>query len=282
MEACGIAVKENCCNCSLCSSSCPFDAIDIVDEAAKIDIDKCQYCGLCYSVCPSNVISSEYFDMESLIDDLKAAMETSESKELVLVCRGTAEKLKIPEAIQLKLPCLGRVPIQFYFEAIILGIEKIHLYACDDDYCRYEKGSKNAWRRALLAQRLLDQFGYRPIIEFQRSSLKVSVNRNRCIGCGNCFYVCPYDAIHLDSPGIARIEIDSCLGCGRCVPVCPSFAISLEGSERDKISSAISNFSSQQISPKILVFYCKWCEFKLNPRENVQLIELPCSGRIDP
>jgi len=53
----------------------------------------------------------------------------------------------------------------------------------------------------------------------------------RCLSCGNCFAVCPDNAvIKLDAPVDGRddlIDLDYCKGCGLCVAECPSGAIQM-------------------------------------------------------
>ncbi len=55
--------------------------------------------------------------------------------------------------------------------------------------------------------------------------MKAVVNKEKCIGCGQCVDVCPVDAIKLED-GIAVIS-DECLECGACVSVCPVEAIAI-------------------------------------------------------
>ena len=45
-----------CCLAQPCRLNCPKEAIDIVDERAKIDTDKCVNCGRCHDVCPYGAI----------------------------------------------------------------------------------------------------------------------------------------------------------------------------------------------------------------------------------
>ena len=45
-----------------------------------------------------------------------------------------------------------------------------------------------------------------------------------CCFCQECLYVCPKNAIHMDSTG-AHIDESKCVGCGICVNNCASQAI---------------------------------------------------------
>ncbi|MBS3740824.1 MAG: electron transfer flavoprotein subunit alpha [Candidatus Cloacimonetes bacterium] len=49
-------IVEECIGCGECVSSCPVDAISMVDDTAEIDLDKCTLCSACVSVCPTDAI----------------------------------------------------------------------------------------------------------------------------------------------------------------------------------------------------------------------------------
>jgi electron transfer flavoprotein alpha subunit len=48
--------RDLCTGCEECISSCPYDAIDIEDEKARIN-EYCQFCRACLEVCPEGAIS---------------------------------------------------------------------------------------------------------------------------------------------------------------------------------------------------------------------------------
>jgi RnfABCDGE-type electron transport complex B subunit len=47
-----------------------------------------------------------------------------------------------------------------------------------------------------------------------------------CLGYGDCYWVCPYDAIRMEE-GLPIIDPEKCTACGKCVEACPRKIISL-------------------------------------------------------
>jgi len=286
--------EEQCSRCSICSSLCPFEAIKRDAESGKtiLEIEKCQVCGLCYSACPAKAIDVIYYDIDSLTRYLEKAKQEYDVDTLVIMCKGSApdfagvEKLfGVTEFIPLSVPCVGRIPDEAFLKAIVLGIKKIHVIACDTDYCRFERGSPVTGRRILALNSFLEQLGYgKDVITFKRNSLKIKADTDSCIACGNCVFYCPYDAAKLESPGVVSFDLTACRGCGLCVAMCPAQALELENWEEERISTLISKLSSEIKEPKILVFRCQWAIFPpldegLN--HNTRFIDLPCASGVD-
>ena len=68
---------------------------------------------------------------------------------------------------------------------------------------------------------------------------KVTVNQNRCIGCGVCTEKCPLSVFDIsDGKAIPNRELD-CVFCQKCLTFCNYRAITLHGSNYDYISVAI-------------------------------------------
>lgn len=64
------------------------------------------------------------------------------------------------------------------------------------------------------------------------SSYVARVDRELCVGCGECEERCPVGAVRLDEHELARVDREECLGCGVCVPNCTGGAISLRRREK--------------------------------------------------
>jgi Na+-translocating ferredoxin:NAD+ oxidoreductase RNF subunit RnfB len=61
-------VKQNCSfaciGCKICEKNCPYDAIHVVNNLAKIDYDKCTNCMICVEKCPTKAI---YGDLDKRV-----------------------------------------------------------------------------------------------------------------------------------------------------------------------------------------------------------------------
>ena len=55
MKMCSVG----CLGCKICENKCPFKAISVTDNLAKIDYEICKSCGLCAKACPKKAIVGE-------------------------------------------------------------------------------------------------------------------------------------------------------------------------------------------------------------------------------
>ena len=51
--------SKGCIGCKICENKCPFGAVTVTDNLAKIDYERCESCGLCAKLCPKKVITGE-------------------------------------------------------------------------------------------------------------------------------------------------------------------------------------------------------------------------------
>lgn len=310
-EKCLAVVEVNqdlCSRCYVCKSVCPYEAIKS-DETGKVEVNiqDCQVCGICYSACPSSAIKMQYYTYDNLSEYLKQAQAKSPKAEtLVLMCRGnspntgevkdilTEQGLVVDDYITLRLPCAGRVPTDFIFEALNLGIKNIVSIQCEDPFCRYKEGTKVNTRRLVLARNVLKQLGYDEnavrVIKFSR---KAVYDVLECVGCDKCIFICPYKALEFESFATPKVIEEKCVGCGACQLVCPHHAIQVKGFEFENVlkryGTSAEQIKAQGKGPAVLAFICQWSEFSTldNPNKafegkNVLTLEVPCFKSLDP
>jgi coenzyme F420-reducing hydrogenase delta subunit len=310
-EKCLAVVEINqdlCSRCYVCKSICPFEAIK-ADSTGKVEINSqdCQVCGICYSACPSQAIKMQYYTYNNLTEYLKTAQVKAKNvATLVLMCRGNSpstgevqdilkkQGLSVGNYIALRLPCAGRVPTDFIFEALNLGIKNIVSVQCEDPFCRYKEGTKINTRRLILAKNVLEQLGYDAnavrVVKFSR---KAVYDVQECVGCDKCIFICPYGALEFESFGTPKVNEEKCTGCGACQLVCPHHAIQVKGFEFedvvDRYGKSLALLNDKKKGPAVLAFVCQWSEFSAldNPNKafegkNVLALEVPCFKSLDP
>lgn len=125
--------------------------------------------------------------------------------------------------------------------------------------------------------------------------IPVAVNEDLCSGCGICVMVCPYEAPSLFEKDVdgkidrfSQVDANKCMGCGMCVAACPLGAIARDGVSNADIQSQIP--STNATVPEIITFVCDWSLredadidiLESYPDDQVNVIHIPCTGRIDP
>lgn len=123
----------------------------------------------------------------------------------------------------------------------------------------------------------------------------VVVDEALCSGCGICVMTCPYEAPHLIEKEVngvmdrfSEVNAEKCMGCGMCVAACPIGAIARPGVSNAEVAGQIK-VKEVKGSPSLAVFVCDWSlrvdedvTLLESYPENVHVIHIPCSGRIDP
>lgn len=123
----------------------------------------------------------------------------------------------------------------------------------------------------------------------------VSVDESLCSGCGICVMSCPYEAPHLVEKVVDGVmdrlsepDANACMGCGICVAACPMGAISRPGLSNQEVRAQLKVPGGDGV-PRMIVFVCDWslradADLTLleSYPENVHVVHLPCTGRIDP
>ncbi len=124
----------------------------------------------------------------------------------------------------------------------------------------------------------------------EAGNVPLIIDEKKCIGCANCEYACPEDAIKVDPKTmISKVDPTLCRTCGSCAVECPAFAITYTNFDDSQYESMIKEALDKlpKDDPKILAFLCNWCahsgaESSMAPYPNVGAINVLCTGRIDP
>jgi coenzyme F420-reducing hydrogenase delta subunit len=295
---------ELCSRCTVCLSVCPVEAISRHEDQIVIDLEKCTLCGICASVCPSSAIVPYYYGSNTLIEGI-GAKSVEEGVSLVVACRGSTppddelldslEGLNLERVVLMRIPCVGRLPSVFFVSALSMGIKQIAVIQCEQDFCRFEKGSVMNQRRVAMLRSMLKPFGYaNNTITIIERAKQVEYDTAKCVGCDKCISICPYGAIEAQPLATPEVDYTKCTGCGACVVVCPHVALEIHGHECARFAELIMEHADRMKktraqSPAILVLCCQWAEFAsldqdhtgIN-RSNTAVLEIPCFSKLDP
>ncbi|MBC7236383.1 MAG: hydrogenase iron-sulfur subunit [Chloroflexi bacterium] len=184
-------------------------------------------------------------------------------------------------------------------EAVLSSAEIWQCSACDACYPRCPKEIHiSDVMRAI--RNIAIREGYEPPGPF------AVVDEVRCSGCAVCTRACPYEAIDRVTKtvdgvekAVAQVNKNLCLHCGICVAACPSGAMSLEVFSDQELLSRMGAggwleqkgyLQGAAEEPRILAFVCQWSlrsddelqRVKEKYGDRVRLVNLPCSGRVNP
>ncbi len=67
--------EDLCAGCGCCEASCPYSAVNVVDNRAQVTEEACKGCGTCAAACPNNAISPQHFTIEQILAQLEALFQ---------------------------------------------------------------------------------------------------------------------------------------------------------------------------------------------------------------
>ncbi len=56
---------------------------------------------------------------------------------------------------------------------------------------------------------------------------EVTVDNDKCVGCGECVDICPVEVYELQDEKSVPVNAEECVGCESCIEVCEQEAISV-------------------------------------------------------
>ena len=162
--------RGKCTICLTCFRVCPHGAI-YWDNRAVISPVACQGCGICASECPMDAIQLvEYTDDEMEAQILAATEQPADTPRIIaFLCQNSAyqaaEMARLfgdtpPPGLQMiKVPCAGKVDVDYILTAFQAGADGVLVLACHKDNCRSLRGNTFADWRVQDARRMLEEAG---------------------------------------------------------------------------------------------------------------------------
>ncbi len=188
------ACAFGCLGLGSCQRVCPFGAITIEDDLARIDPEICVGCGLCVEECPRNIIH--------LVPASASIHVHCSSQDIGRWVRDFCD-----------VGCIGCKQCEKVcpFEAVKV---RDNVAEIDSEKCR----------QCGLCLQVCPQGTIQYIYPVKRMA---TIKENACVSCGRCQMVCPFEAIRGEKKRPYTVIEERCRGCGLCVDVCKVEAIVL-------------------------------------------------------
>ena len=189
------ACAFGCLGLGSCQKVCPFGAITIEDDLAKIDPEECVGCGLCVDECPRNIIH------------LVPARATVQ-----VLCSSQNVGKTVKDFCD--VGCIGcrRCERACPFNAInvIRNVAVIDPAKC---------------RTCGICMEVCPQDTIRSFFPVKKVA---KIDAETCISCGRCEKACLFEAITGEKGVPYTVNPEKCKGCGLCVEQCKVKAITME------------------------------------------------------
>jgi len=164
--------RGRCVLCLTCHRLCPHGAISW-DNRAFINELACQGCGVCASQCPNDAIQIRNFTDDQVVAALEILDPRLTPRIIAFMCKNSAweayhaamklSQVNLPLGFTpLKMPCAGKIDIDYLLKAFASGADGVLIMACHQDNCKSQQGNLHAQWRVERAQALLAEVGVDP------------------------------------------------------------------------------------------------------------------------
>jgi coenzyme F420-reducing hydrogenase delta subunit/Pyruvate/2-oxoacid:ferredoxin oxidoreductase delta subunit len=164
--------RGRCVLCLTCHRLCPHGAITW-DNRAIIKELACQGCGVCASECPQDAIQIHNLTDDQVVAILDTVDPRLTPRIIAFMCQNSAweayhaalqmDGVSLPLGFTpIKMPCTGKIDIDYLLRAFTLGAAGVLVLACHPDNCKSHHGNEYAHWRVERAQALLAEVGVDP------------------------------------------------------------------------------------------------------------------------
>ncbi len=107
----------------------------------------------------------------------------------------------------------------------------------------------------------------------------ITIDQDKCVGCGLCTNACQEGAIGLVNGKAQLLRDDYCDGLGNCLPVCPTGAISFEEREAAAFDkSAVEQHKASKAAPQTLACGCPGSQSRAFEKDTSAKQEQPAAN----
>jgi len=157
---------DKCVLCLTCMRICPHGAVsvDIENKTASVSAVTCQRCGICAAQCPAAAIQLPRYTDEQISaevgDGPRITVFACENSALPAATAAGINGSQYPANIRLiRIPCAGKVDPRQVLQALENGAAKVLILGCHPESCQYLSGSSRAKKKIERINNTLEKAG---------------------------------------------------------------------------------------------------------------------------